>query len=271
MIEIDKSYFSNISKFVNEKSYSEVKLNYTRKNICIKDITDEKINSYVMPELEEHGFTVVKIEDYLDSEPTDIGLLLERLFGESPLDKNPGKSLYAKVQAEENAKYYINSNVAQPMHTDQGYTTEYTRYVALYCFKQAQSGGDSILVSFKPLYTQLIKHFGDMIDMLFLKDSITVHNVNGNEQKPILLRLENGDVGISYSPILQKMWCTNEVFKMFDFITSYVHDLNNQRRFKLEDGQVLLIDNCLALHGRTAFPKNDGRLLFRYWFGNRFV
>lgn len=78
--------------------------------------------------------------------------------------------------------------------------------------------------------------------------------------------LFNRGIGISYSPILQKMWCTDAVFQMFDHISQYIHRHSNQIRFKLKSGQALLFDNCRVLHGRTAFSMNDKRLLYRYWF-----
>jgi hypothetical protein len=271
MKEIDKSYFLEISKLVNADLYNAASINVYNKVLYIDNMRDEDTHSMLKSKLVDDGFAIVEINKVLKNSPDTIGLWLESLFGEPPLDKNPGQLSYAKVQAEENATHYVNSNVAQPIHTDEGHTNQYPRFAALYCFKQAALGGYSITVPFKPLYKQLRGHFGKLVDILFMNDSVTVRNSLGDQRKSILLKLENGDVGISYSPVLQKMWCSDQVFQLFDFITIYVHNPTNQIRLKLKENQVLLLDNCRALHGRTAFPKNDGRLLYRYWFGNRIL
>lgn len=62
------------------------------------------------------------------------------------------------------------------------------------------------------------------------------------------------------------MWCSEDVFKLFDYIIKYAHSRYNQLRFKLKPGQILLFDNSKILHGRTAFTPDDTRLLYRYWF-----
>lgn len=268
MKEIDKSYFSSISKLVNTNDYNQACSQYYDNSVYVENIQDEGLQSIIRSKLSTEGFAVVQMNMDYDHDPNKIESWLKNLLGTPFIDKNPEKRAYAKVQAEENAKYYINSNLAQPIHTDEGHTTHYPRYAVLYCSKQAQFGGDSIVVQLNPLYKQLKKHFGSAIEQLFQKDSITVHNVYGQERKSVLIKLDDGHIGISYSPVLQKMWCSDQVFQQFDFITTYVHKPENQTRLKLREGQMLLLDNCRMLHGRTAFPKNDGRLLYRYWFGN---
>ncbi len=268
MKEINKEYFSNISKIVNEASYNYASFNDYKDLVSIENIKNENNYSSLKSKLAEDGFVVIQMNNEDESNPDNVEIWLKNLFGDSFSDKNPGKLNYAKVQAENNAKFYINSNLAQPLHTDEGHTRLYPRHAALHCLKQAQSGGDSIVVQFKSVYAELKVKFGSQVDLLFEKNAVMVHNVYGKEEKQILIRLEDNVVGISYSPVLQKMWCSDIVFQMFDFITSYAHNPKNQIRFKLKSGQTLILDNCLVLHGRTQFPKNDGRLLYRYWFGN---
>lgn len=265
--KISKEYFSDINNLINEHEYNRSFSNY-EKITYINDIFDRDISSIVKAELTEQGFLVIQFADAYVQELSRIEAWLKNLLGDPYIDNNPGKLLHAKVQAMDNAKYYVNSNLAQPIHTDEGYTNRYPRHVVLYCLKQAQFGGDSIVVQVDPLYESLVSRFGERVGLLFENNSVIVRNARGIEKKPILMWLENESVGISYSPVLQKMLCSDEVFELFDFITTYIHDHDNQIRFKLQFGQALLIDNCRALHGRTAFFKDDSRLLYRYWFGD---
>ena len=265
MIELNKNYFSSISTQVNQLSYYQDELN-DYNLIHFENVSDTAAYSRVKSALLTDGFSILQInETYVDNLEM-VEKICSSLFGAPLCDKNPGKLPYAKVQREDNAKYYVNSHFAQPMHTDEGYTTSFPRFVALYCAKSAKSGGDSIVVRLDSLYLQLIQLFGESVNLLFKKDAVTVETALGVEVKPILFWLDDGSVGISYSATLHKMWCSEEVFKLFDYITKYAHSRYNQLRIKLKPGQILLFDNSKILHGRSAFTRDDSRLLYRYWF-----
>lgn len=268
MREINKTYFSSISKIVNNKAYNNFVCKPT--NDCFIVTIDRKkseTNSYILSSLAKNGFIIVNVGIYTEDKLAELIFWLENLFGPYN-NKNPGKLPYAKVKREENARYYINSNLAQPVHTDEGYTSRHPKYVGLYCFQQAALGGESIVVQVERLYQSLVKQFNSLVELIFKRNAITVYGLHGREQKPLLFKIENNQIGISYSSILQKMWCEEEIFSMYDYITKYIHDVENQIRIKLKPGQILLFDNRRILHGRTAFPANTDRLLYRFWFGD---
>jgi alpha-ketoglutarate-dependent taurine dioxygenase len=52
---------------------------------------------------------------------------------------------------------------------------------------------------------------------------------------------------------------------MIGTINQFIHDPINQHRVKLKENELLIIDNCQVLHGRTAFSENEDRLLLRLW------
>lgn len=271
MIEIPQCYFSNISNVINRDEYNSVSTNYRDNDFYVDDLNDVVTNCGIKKHVQQNGFVIIQLARKYFENLDHIEHWLDILFGPIFTDKNPGKLNYAKIQADSRGKFYINSNVTQPMHTDEGYTNKYPKYVALYCIKQSQIGGHSIIVQFDMIYRKLVERFGNLVDKLFDNSALTVVNVNGVEQKPLLIRIEDGGVGISYSPVLQKLICSQEVFSIFNYITSYVHDVANQTRLVLKAGQILLLDNRRILHGRTRFPINDDRVLYRYWFGNHSV
>lgn len=265
MIELNKNYFSSISNQVNNISYYQEELDdYSQ--IYFENISDTAVYLKVKSALQTDGFAIIQInESHIDNLEM-IEKICSSLFGAPLCDKNPGRQSYVKVQREDNAKYYVNSHFAQPMHTDEGYTTSFPHFVALYCAESAEVGGDSIIVRLEPLYLKLIQLFGENVNLLFKKDAVTVETALGVEEKPILFWLDDGSVGISYSATLNRMLCSEEVFNLFDYITKYAHTRHNQLRIKLKPGQILLFDNSKILHGRTAFARDDSRLLYRFWF-----
>lgn len=265
MKEIDSHYFHSIGKYVNDVVYNNRECNKTNA-IHLDDNIAESDHDKVKVMIKSDGFCVVQIK--MDDKicRSNIGRLLENMVGPLYYGSGSIKMPFEKIQSKNHATFYINSSLTQPMHTDEGYTNTFPRYVGLYCEKPAESGGENIVVNGASLYSECLNQYGEKINLLFEKDALTVEHAFGIDQKPLFLLLNNQEIGISYSPILKKMWCSEDVFDMFDYITHYVHHPDNQFRFKLESGQILLFDNAMVCHGRTAFPKNDKRLMYRYWF-----
>lgn len=263
--EVDKKYFSALNGLVNNPDYN-MSEHGSLDVILIKQKRSISDNLTIKSILQSVGFCVVEFAEFCHDYRIQYEVFLSNLLGEPLCGKHSGGQPFAKVQATENAKFYINSSLAQPMHTDEGHATVFPRYAALFCAKEAGEGGDSIIVPFKELHAALLRDFGCDVDLLFAQDAIAIENYQGMKIKPVLFTLNNGDVGISYSTVLQKMWCSERVFEMFDYVAKYVHNRDNQIRFKLKSGQMLIFDNCRVLHGRTSFSMNDPRLLYRYWF-----
>jgi len=262
---VNADYFSSIAAMVHHSIYNKSEYQ-PEQAIQIDSVCSHASILNVKSLLYSQGYCVVESDLPVHNRLSFYQQYLTTLFGKPISGKNTACQGYTKVQAVENAKFYFNSNLAQPMHTDEGHATTFPRYAALICEKEAVHGGDSIIVTLKLLYSALIQLFGNDIDLLFAKDAITIQNYQGVKKKPVLIYVDNGDIGITYSPLLRKMWCSRLVFEMFDCITQFIHTMDNQTRFKLRSGQVLIFDNCKIIHGRTSFLSNDARLLYRYWF-----
>jgi len=181
MMKLNKNYFSSISTQVNELSYYQDGLNdYSL--IHFENVSDTAAYSRVKSALQTDGFSILQINDTYTDNLEIVEKICSSLFDTPLCEKNPGRQPYAKVQREDNAKYYVNSHFAQPMHTDEGYTTSFPRFVALYCAKPAKLGGDSVIVRLDSLYLQLIQLFGERVNLLFEKDAITVETALGVEK-----------------------------------------------------------------------------------------
>ncbi|GEM_PF-2184817 len=264
-VTVGDSYFHDLYNLIQGDIYSGVvPADNIRSDFTWSPIIGDSLNTKIFNLLNRRGFVLVSIT----SKP-DIHELIRwqnEYLGSSMKDRGLNKGMYSTVMAEKNGKFFVNSNLTQPIHTDEGHTSVFPRYISLYCETPSASGGISTLVHSKGLLKNLKINFGDNIRLLFDQNAVCVKNVSGYESKSLLIRLKDGRTGISYSPILRGLSCDEPIFDVYSGITKYVHDPENQIRFRLSKNQLLIIDNCRVLHGRTKFPASDDRVLYRMWF-----
>lgn len=270
IVDIGREYFQSIDRFVNSQQYN-VNISSVYEGGYISEPLEDGTPDYILSRLQENGCCVVDSSLLCNgSGVLSLNSLVERLsdFLGPLMDDGGG---FTTIEAVQKPTHYFNSSFSQPLHTDEGHAVVYPRYVLLHCIKQAETGGDNIVVQLMPLYSQLVGRFGHNVDLLFDSKALKIHAKSGIIEKPILLNLGTRGVGVTFSPNLHTMTCSREVFQMYDFIARYVHSRKNQIRFKLKRNQFLILDNTAVFHGRTAFPRMSERILHRYWFGERKV
>ncbi|ASQ47052.1 TauD/TfdA family dioxygenase [Legionella clemsonensis] len=212
--------------------------------------------------VDNNGFAIVQLNN------KSLRSLLKTLaFYLGPPMKDSGvyKKYIAKVQAAKNGKFYVNSNMSQPLHTDEGYTNIFPRYASLYCLQQSNQGGISTIVPVETLLNALYNKFGNQVAKLFQADALSITTKAGTSNKQILFTLDNGSIGMSYSPFVLNWRATAPISDMIIFINEFIHDPSNQHRIALQKDQLLVMDNCRIFHGRTEFNSQDNRLLLRFW------
>ena len=210
----------------------------------------------------EHGFVIVNCKG---KTLLSIIKLLQKLFGRSVKDVGIKKKYIAKVAPAKNGKYYVNSIFAQPLHTDEGYRNEFPRFVSLYCVKPSQTGGVSTIVSVKSVLAELHRLFGSDVNNFLRSNFLQIESAYETINKQVLFELNDNVIGMSYSPILRNITTTELGYKMITCINQFIHDPSNQYRIKLNENDLLIMDNCQVFHGRTAFGENDTRLMLRLW------
>ena len=188
---------------------------------------EDFLNTELFPQLvDENGFAIIQ----LNSKP--LRSLLKTLayyFGPPMKDSGVYKKYIAKVQAANNGKFYVNSNKSQPLHTDEGYTSMFPRYASLYCLQQSSQGGVSTIVQVETLLNALFSQFGDQVSKLFQPDALIIKTIACTLNKKIFFKLDNGLIGMSYSPMMLNWKATSVISKMILFINE------TNRRFKLSD------------------------------------
>ncbi len=261
-IRLESSYFNELASMVKTCEYNNQSCNFFSEAIGLS-VAGYSDMLYLYTHIIKYGYVVInKFQDEMYFQKYFLQFMEENLGAQIVSHNSNSKIEEAMVPT-----HYFNSAVAQPLHTDEGHAHVYPRYVLLACNKHADIGGETIIVEVDSLYKHLINEFGTSVNRLFEDDAIKFRSHNGWVEKPILLQLLNNQVGITFSVNFKEMFCTEEVYRMYNFIAHYIHQRENQIRFKLFSGQILLIDNVRLLHGRTSFMTGSQRSLIRYWFG----
>lgn len=224
-------------------------------------------DTFLIPDLlkaiiQENGFAVINMK-----KRTVLSILrgLTKTFGQQIRDVGINKKYIARVEAVNNGKFYINTAFSQPLHCDEGYHTAFPRFVSLYCVKSSLKGGVSTLIKVTELLAGLRAVFKENIENLFCPNFIQIDDTSGKTNKQLLFHMSNGMIGMSYSPTVRGLE-TNELgYDMISWINKFIHEPANQYRFSLKENDLLMMDNCQVLHGRTAFNDQDDRLLLRFW------
>lgn len=238
------------------------------KSINENCFADEQIADYggIKTILSEHGFVIFNVKN--KSLLATVRMLKE-VSGQQVKHTGVNKKYIAKVEATNEGKFYINTAFSQPLHTDGGHQNQFPRFTSLLCVRPAQEGGVSTIIKASELLSELYSVFKDEVANLFNSDFIQIDTMHGTMNKLILFNLTQETIGISYTPVLQTIKTTKLGLRMLSFINHFIHDPCNQYRISLKQNDLLLMDNCRVLHGRTAFKKNDDRLLLRFW--NEFI
>ncbi|CDG97296.1 conserved hypothetical protein [Xenorhabdus bovienii str. puntauvense] len=257
--------FNDIKEIINSKEYnSDITcnnniINYIHKNKITKNIKDE---IYYKVSLNGDIYIIeFNEEDTID----EAVILLEGIFGYPLTYKNRNNKKYEVIKNSKNPKWFFESNYSQPVHTDEGHEKKQPSILALYCKTISKIGGNNILVDTKSIYNFLLNKYGYKVEILFNNKCINLINKNENLTKSILSTIKE-NIGISFSPLINNFKCTQEVYAMLKDINKFIHDKENQYRFKLKKNQCVIFSNYLYLHSRTEFPKDSNRTLYRIWF-----
>lgn len=265
-IHVARDYFLKIEHYVNDNNYLN-EFSLSPVNLIKISNLDEKFHDELIKIIDKYGFVVIDLNSISNLNLENLAYWQEKFLGKIFCEKNPKKLTYCKVSAMPNSKYFVGSSFSQPLHTDEGYTHSYPKYISLYCEKQATLGGISTLVDFLQIYPKLKLKFKNTLHELEKEDAVVVNSIIGLEKKPVLFfDKKTGTPGISYCATLKEMYCNEQTFKIFDYITNFIHNPKNQIRFQLNENQLLIINNSRMLHGRTAFDDNEPRTLYRFWF-----
>ena len=256
---IDNLNFSDTKfikeKFLNKKDYFLIIKNFGKTS---KEIKDNIINF-------SQKFGKIISQDKYDKKFVEITPDIKKINKNKP--KNKIKLRYHQT----NSGGYI--------HSDGPQLSRPPKFVLMGCIKQASKGGYSILSSIDKIINELKKKDKKILSTLKKKFLFERRGFYFENQKKILKKpvIETYNKEIKFRYLRSYM---EEAYRISskDMPASQVNAINkldkllskkkNQYKFKLNAGDMLLINNHRLAHGRSAFDltNNNNRSLIRVWF-----
>ena len=137
--------------------------------------------------------------------------------------------------------------------------------IAFLCLKEAKSGGENQVVSSVAIYNEIAKRRPDLMSVLMRPFLYKRHNVDmGNDQafceQPVF-SFRDGHFACAFLRVLierayedeRTPEMTSEQREALDFLEAVAAAPEMQLRFTQEPGDILLLNNWVTLHRRTAF------------------
>lgn len=168
-----------------------------------------------------------------------------------------------------------NTNRKLSFHTDR------CDVIAFLCWKQARTGGENELVSSMHLRNEIAQRRPDLLEALkgtyrYKRHTVDLGNTQPWVEQPIFSSRE-GHFACSFLRVLidrahadpELPDLTDRQIEAMDFLESVAAEEGNALAFRQEPGDVLLLNNWVTLHRRSAFEDFEDpaekRCLFRIW------
>jgi alpha-ketoglutarate-dependent taurine dioxygenase len=165
---------------------------------------------------------------------------------------------------------YHKSNQGGDIHTDSPQYETQPKFIILYCISQAMQGGESIIVDGHKLYNHLTRIGFNEKDL-----EVQVPFEQRPEGKIIwgqIFYKKKDFVKVRYlrsyvdSALLKIKSKNKNLYSILHEINHFLDDENNHEVFKLNHGDILIIDNERFLHGRKSFhDSTQARKMLRIW------
>jgi hypothetical protein len=189
--------------------------------------------------------------------------------------QEPGSFIYnVKYDPQTNfSSMQLNSNSAQPMHTDGHFKGRPPNLLCLYCCEQAKDGGFSQIVLADDVYCYIRSLSLEITELLFIEYiGYSRRAPRGGlfrYRKKLFFRRSDGKIGISYNPIMYEIKAEKRIEQALMLINYFANRPSSQNIFRLSPNEMLVLDNERVLHGRSSFDRTSRRKMKRLWFTGR--
>ena len=145
------------------------------------------------------------------------------------------------------------------------------------CIRQARKGGSSIISSAKKIYNHLKKNNPKVLKTLkkkfyferrgfnFPSQNIFKKSIFENKLNNFRFRYLREYIEAGYN--LKKIKLKPIEIKAFNYLDKLLSQKRFQDKYKLNEGDVIILNNNILAHGRSGFKLNSGkqRSLMRIW------
>ena len=248
------------------------------------------IRSILLKKLKIKNFLIIESENdsNIQKNIVNISKCLGNLVSQN---KNGIKLL--KIKPKKNIKTYNDkqkkkilryhqTNLGGSIHSDGPQLDTPPNYVAMACLNQAEKGGSSVLTDTRLIFRYLNKKNKEVLNTLKKKFPFEKRGFSKNGKlsnkiifKPIF-ELKNRTLRFRYlrdyieSGYRSKNYkITKQIKKSFNVLDSLLEKRRFIKKFKLNKGDILILDNRYMAHGRTKFQfdkkGHNSRVLLRTW------
>ena len=259
-----KNYFNLVKeiKHINNSDAKFIKKNYLDKN-----------KNFLI--IKNFGKDPAKIKNNIIKFSKNFGLIMAQdRFNRKFIEITPDVKNINKKNI--NLRYH-QTNKGGYIHSDGPQLLNPPNYVLMACMQKASRGGYSILSSIKKVLLELKKNDKKTLSVLKKKFLFEKRGFYFKGQKKIfkkpIFEIYNREFKFRY---LRDY--INEAYKIksinlqksqknaLDKLDKLLSKKKNQYIFKLNEGEVLLINNYKLAHGRSGFDLKNNRSLMRVWF-----
>ncbi|NEO10428.1 TauD/TfdA family dioxygenase, partial [Moorena sp. SIO3I8] len=171
------------------------------------------------------------------------------------------------------AKYTALTGQPFDFHTDGSFMPVPPKVVALQCIVAADTGGESQVVQAETLYNFLKEQDPIGLPALFEPDAVVTTTVDGEVYRgPVFVRADNR-VMLTYRPSDHQVTvqAKPKVAQAYNLIQGYLENGADELQYKLQPGEILIMDNTRILHTRKPFKENQGakRKFHRLWLDGK--
>jgi len=257
------------------KSFKKIKLEGKK---IIQKIKGKCINSkqnYFIIKLNNKKRSLENIEFIISLFGTKIN---QNFMKEKMLLVTPNINLIRKFRKKIDDKLrYHQTNKGGSIHTDGPQHKNTPKFLLMASINNKNKGGDSIIADGKKIFNYIKKNNPTICKTLqnnyyFERRGFNFPNKNIFE-KPIFenkklfsMRYLKEYIVTAYK-ILNKDMTTDQL-EAINFLDKLLYNKKFQKRFKLKEGEIIIVNNKTLAHGRTPFAINETkqRKILRVWF-----
>ena len=264
-----------MKKKKNNKKLNLFKINIKR----LKENFLDKKNYFIIIKNFEKNPKILKIK--IKKIANLLGnILSQNKAGTKIVEVKPNIELLNKFSSQKKLEKlrYHQTNIGGSIHSDGPQLKSPPKYLLMACSKEANRGGHSIIAHSKKIYDFLKKEKPSYLKILkkkFLIERRGFDYPNGNIfEKPIFEKKKNffrfrylrEYIETAYK--IKKIKLEANRIKALNFLDKLIQSNRFQKKFKLNQGDVIILNNNFLAHGRTGFPLNlnrKQRTIIRIW------
>ena len=263
-----------------KKKKNNKKLNLFKINIkLLKENFLDKKNYFIIIKNFEKNPKILKIK--IKKIANLLGnILSQNKAGTKIVEVKPNIELLNKFSSQKKLEKlrYHQTNIGGSIHSDGPQLKSPPKYLLMACSKEANRGGHSIIAHSKKIYDFLKKEKPSYLKILkknFLIERRGFNYPNENifekpifEKKKSFFRFRYLREYIEAAYKIKKIKLAPEKIEALNFLDKLIQSDRFQKKFKLNQGDLIILNNNILAHGRTKFNLNSEdsqRTLIRVW------